>query len=355
MPTIGLTRDPRISEGFSALAQAMFPSPLDIARAGLMGAQRDYYGAQTTRQEAETDQIRMGTDARDAYSRIIANPDFQSDPRLRAKAQGVASRIHETGYQHGPQAVTRAAVVNNPDAFTPTQLATILTTQGTPYGSTQAGFEATQTHRANQLEQRLEEIRLRGDNELARERVRSDERIRQVQEGVGQRETRLNRLNTQELGRVSETLTTRVRDRLADLGLAGRDETVSLETGYQDRLLGMVSEGIAKHGNTERAIQQAIAANPPDNHYENTSSWVPFTARTGRVRATPTGSRPPPAAAAGGEQPQAGQPQAPRGQSAGGTRIPAGNTREGALVMGPDGRRYIARGGFLEPLANDAR
>jgi hypothetical protein len=133
-----------LNKFFSALGGAFAgPDAMDIARASVLGSQRGLYDAQTRSEGYRGDRLSTQNTSRQGLSDVMTgNPEWASDPAMRARAAGLAV----TGYDDprvGPPALTGAATFTNPNAFNPSELSNVLMGTGVvnSYGQTPDGYK----------------------------------------------------------------------------------------------------------------------------------------------------------------------------------------------------------------------
>ena len=143
--------------GLSALLGG--PKALDVARASVLGAQRENFQADSAKRLAETGQINDERSSMSGLQAILADPQA---PALLATEEGRARLMSKMvgtkgGLQYGPSAATGAMTFINPRAMAPADLSTTLLGTGVvkSYGDTPTGFGVDQLRQKQQSDDKL--------------------------------------------------------------------------------------------------------------------------------------------------------------------------------------------------------
>ena len=143
--------------GLSALLGG--PKAMDMARASVLGAQRENYQADTAKRMAETGQINDERSSMSGLQAILADPQA---PALMATAEGRARLMSKMvgtkgGLQYGPGAAAGAMTFINPNAMSPADLSTTLVGTGVvgDYAKTPTGFGVDQIRQKTQADDKL--------------------------------------------------------------------------------------------------------------------------------------------------------------------------------------------------------
>lgn len=336
MTTMGI-RDPRIAQGFGALADAMFPNPARLAQASYLGARREQALAQAGLADAQSSQTWNDVDGARALFATINQPGF--DPAIMEnRARMVAlSALRRDGLRDGPQFAAQATGVINPD--TP-NLSTILTSGGAHFQNTPQGQQLTR------------------DNALAVARIQNDGRVQAAEAAANARvaaaEARAagggggqpRRVSPQDAAALRESITNRLVESAGGGRVTIQPTNLEIEPLLMDTLLGNASQRFQETGDPVRAVQDALRGAPIT--FENTSGVLPWSAERRRARLGPTS----PASA----QPAQGQPPvAAAGQAQAapaGAPAPAGARHsEGDVLHNPrTGERIVLRNNQWVPL-----
>lgn len=202
--TITAIRDPRIAQGFSALSNAFFPDPMNVAKAQALAAQRDMMMARTGVYDAQSSAMWDSTDAARTQAGIISDPAWTNNPSSVARLFAAEAM---RGANRDPRFITAARLGINPQALNQQDLSTVLAAGGQNYQTTPQGVQdqlINQQVLGNiQNEGRISAAEARADAAIAAAEARAQaliERQRLANQGLVDRQGLINQGNAAEAG-----------------------------------------------------------------------------------------------------------------------------------------------------------
>jgi hypothetical protein len=364
VPTVSF-QDPGFARGFSSLAEAFAPSPQNVMRAALMGAQREQAIARAGVYDANAAQTNVQTGALRSLPDVMVNvlgPEATPQQVARARAMGVVAQA-PGGLQHGPGFMVGAETFANPQARSPQDLSTIMTAAGVQtYGNTPTGYqEGIQSTERVGGAQNASRERIATEGNVAWERQRQNEAAVDAQtkraiatEGNqayrdveaaklaqpgGGSTGRPRTIGSGELQRMSEVMKQRLAARFNV-----KPDSVEVDQEVQAALRSEAARVYQETGNAEAAVEAGLAAIA--TKFQSTG-WF---SRSGRVIRDPAYPAPPTTLPPAGAAPaQAARPAAPAPAAA---AAPQGATAgEGAVIRErATGKLFVIRNGRPEPM-----
>jgi hypothetical protein len=347
MPAYGI-HDPRIAQGFGALATAMFPDATKVVHASLMAAQRENAYAQAYLHDTQADQISQQIESVIQARSAIQHGDFSTDGGRRDLASSMVGM--KDGLQYGPKAATGFAEFTQPGSLGP-NLSEIMAATGaqqfdhTPEGldqrlaTTRYGYDQAYQRAVDSTGVRMDQSNTNNvrnnetkigmndaDNVAAGERNDATNATRErigAAKGAG---AKLKTVGPAALKQFGAAISAR---------LAAAHDGAGVDPETLQQLVTAAADGYQQHGNAAKAVEDAVMGADVDVE----DGW--FSSPQVKLRT--------PIAAPGAPAAPLPAPAAPA--EAAPAPGPAASFSEGQTAKNPKtGQRIVFRGGKWEPI-----